>query len=142
MGGQQGVESSARECAPLNHEQQGGRTMSTSLNFTDNETFYKQLFDLETLREEYHIDTGIREAKDLPLRLLHHIGISKEEIAHIQHKVVEESEFMLDFVEPMITKFNEMIGHYKPARDYEFTVEAEDFDTIKIHGRPRTAPTA
>ena len=42
-----------------------------------------------------------------------------------------------DFVEPMVTKFNELIGHYKPARGYEFTVEAEDFDTFKIHGRPQ-----
>jgi hypothetical protein len=38
----------------------------------------------------------------------------------------------------MVVKFNEMIGKYKPARDYEFTVEAEDYDTIKIHGRPKT----
>jgi hypothetical protein len=48
---------------------------------------------------------------------------------------------MENFVEPMVIKFNEMIGHYKPARDYEFTVEAEDYDTIKIHGRPKSATT-
>jgi len=116
--------------------------MGHSLNFTDNETFYQQLLDLETRHEEYNVDTGIMEVKNLPLRLLHHIGLSKEEIAHKQHKVVEESDFMLDFVEPMVTKFNEMIGHYKPARGYEFSVSAEDFDTIKVHGRPQTAPTA
>ena len=116
--------------------------MGTSLKFADNDTFYNQLYDLETRHEDYLVDTGIMEVKDLPLRLLHHIGLSKEEIAHKQHKVVEESDFMLDFVEPMVTKFNEMIGHYKPARGYEFSVEAEDFDTIKIHGRPQSAPTA
>lgn len=116
--------------------------MATHLNFVDNEAFYKQLADLESRNEEYCIETGIREVKDIPLRLLHHIGISKEDIAHRQHKVVEESDFMLDFVEPLIIKFNEMIGHYKPARGYEFTVEAEDFDTFKIHGRPQQAPTA
>ncbi|HWQ35619.1 MAG TPA: hypothetical protein VNQ79_22420 [Blastocatellia bacterium] len=116
--------------------------MGSSLNFANNEDFYKKLLDLESRREEYHIDTGIREVKDLPLRLLHHIGISKEDIAHKQHKVVEESDFMLDFVEPLLTKFNEMIGHYQPARGYEFTVEAEDFDTIKIHGRPQSAPVS
>jgi hypothetical protein len=109
------------------------------LTFADNEAFYKQLLELESRREEYHIDTGVMEVKNLPLRLLHHIGITKEEIAHKQHKVVEESDFMLDFVEPLVTKLNEMIGHYKPARGYEFTVEAEDFDTIKIHGRPQAA---
>ena len=116
--------------------------MGHSLNFADNEAFYQQLLDLEARHEEYNIDTGMTEVKNLPLRLLHHIGLSKEEIAHKQHKVVEESDFMLDFVEPMVTKFNEMIGHYKPARGYEFSVQAEDFDTIKIHGRPQTAPTA
>lgn len=111
--------------------------MGSKLNFTDQESFYKQLLDLEARKEDYDIDTGIMEVKDLPLRLLHHIGISKEEIAHKQHKVVAESDFMLDFVEPMVTKVNEMLGRYKPARGYEFSVEAEDFDTIKIHGRPQ-----
>ena len=115
--------------------------MGTSINFVDNEAFYKQLTELEARHEEYDIETGVREVKDLPLRLLHHIGITKEEIAHKQHKVVEESDFMLDFVEPMIVKFNEMIGHYKPARGYEFSVRAEDFDTIKVHGRPQAART-
>ena len=111
--------------------------MEKHIPFSDNEAFYKQLLDIEAKKEEYFVDTGISEAKDLPLRFLHHIGIGKDDIAHIQHKVVEESDFMLDFVEPMIMKFNEMIGKYKPARDYEFTVQAEDYDTIKIHGRPR-----
>ncbi len=111
--------------------------MGSKLNFTDQENFYKQLLDLEARKEDYEIDTGIMEVKDLPLRLLHHIGISKEEIAHKQHKVVAESDFMLDFVEPMVTKVNEMLGRYKPARGYEFSVEAEDYDTIKIHARPQ-----
>ncbi|HZS07695.1 MAG TPA: hypothetical protein VFD58_22860 [Blastocatellia bacterium] len=116
--------------------------MESSLKFANNDAFYNQLLEMEGRHEEYRIDTGILEVKDLPLRLLHHIGITKEEIAHKQHKVVEESDFMLDFVEPLLTKINAMIGHYKPARGYEFTVEAEDFDTIKVHGRPQTAPTA
>jgi hypothetical protein len=116
--------------------------MEKQLSFADNETFYNQLLEMESRGEEYFIDTGITEAKHLPLRLLHHIGISKDEIAHKQHKVVEESDFMLDFVEPMIVKFNEMIGKYKPARGYEFTIEAEDFDTIKVHGRRQAAVTA
>jgi len=113
--------------------------MEKSLTFIDNEAFYNQLHDLESRKEEYYIDTGISEAKNLPLRLLHHIGITKDEIAHIQHKVVEESAWMENFIEPMVVKFNEMIGKYKPARDYEFTVEAADYDTIKIHGRPKAA---
>lgn len=111
--------------------------MGSSLNFANNEDFYNKLSDLEKQGQEYSIDTGIIDVKDMPLRLLHHIGISKEDIAHQQHKVVEESDFMLDFVEPLVTKINEMIGHYKPARGYEFTVETEGFDTIKIHGRPQ-----
>lgn len=110
--------------------------MGSKLNFTDEETFYKQLLELEARHEDYDIDTGIMEVHKLPLRLLHHIGLSKEEIAHKQHKVVEESDFMLDFVEPMVTKINEAIGRYQPARNYEFNIEAEDFDTIKIHARP------
>lgn len=116
--------------------------MEKQIPFADNDAFYNQLHELESRGEEYFIDTGIMEAKNLPLRLLHHIGISKDEIAHKQRKVVEESDFMLDFVEPMIVRFNEMIGKYKPARGYEFSVEAEDFDTIKVHGRPVAAPTA
>jgi len=42
----------------------------------------------------------------------------------------------------MVVKFNEMIGKYKLARDYEFTVQAEDFDTIKFHARPKEIGTA
>lgn len=116
--------------------------MERRLTFADDDNFYQQLHEHEARNEEYFIDTGIMEAKDLPLRLLHHIGISKDEIAHIQHKVVEESAWMHDFIEPMLIKFNEMMGKYKPARDYEFTVEAEDYDTIKIHGRPKVAVPA
>jgi len=111
--------------------------MEKHIPFTDSDAFYAQLLDMEAKKEEYFVDTGIADAKNLPLRLLHHVGIGKDDIAHIQHKVVEESDFMLDFVEPMIMKFNEMIGKYKPSRDYEFTVQADDYDTIKIHGRPR-----
>ncbi len=113
--------------------------MEKGLTLADNDDFYKQLLDMEAKKEEYYIDTGVTEAKNLPLRLLHHIGITKDDIAHLQHKVVEESAWMHDFIEPMIVKFNEMIGKYTPARNYEFTVEAEDYDTIKIHGRPKTA---
>jgi hypothetical protein len=120
----------------------GGLTMEKSLRFDDNDKFYHQLLDLENRHEDYLIDTGIMEAKDLPLRLLHHVGLSKDEVAHVQHKVVEESAFVHDFLEPMMVKFNEMIGKYKPARGYEFTVEAEDYDTIKIHGRPRATVAA
>jgi len=111
--------------------------MDHSLKFSDTEEFYKHILELEAKKEEYEIDTGIIEVKNLPLRLLHHIGISKDEIAHKQHKVVEESDFMLDFVEPLITKVNEMLGRYQQARDYEFSVRADDFDTIKVHGRPQ-----
>ncbi len=111
--------------------------MGSKLDFTDQENFYQQLLELESRHEAYDLDTGIMEVKKLPLRLLHHIGVTKEEIAHIQHKVVEESDFMLDFVEPMMTKINEMMGRYQPARGYEFSVEAEDYDTIKIHARPQ-----
>ena len=111
--------------------------MSRRLSFTDSEEFYKQLLELETQHEEYSIDTSIREVKGFPLRLLHHIGLTKEEIARKQHKVVEESDFMLDFVEPVVMKLNAMMGRYQPARNYEFAVEAEDFDTIKIHARPQ-----
>jgi hypothetical protein len=112
--------------------------MEKSLTFADNDSFYQQLLDLEARREEYVIDTGVSEAAKLPLRLMHHVGISKDDVAHVQHKVVEESALMHDFVEPLIVKFNEMLGKYKPARDYEFTVQAEDYDSIKIHGRPKT----
>jgi hypothetical protein len=120
----------------------GGQTMEKSLTFADNDAFYKQLLELESQKEEYLIDTGIMEAKHLPLRLVHHVGLTKDEIAHVQHKVVEEPAWMAEIVEPMLIKFNEMIGKYRPARDYEFTVEAQDFDTIKIHGRPKTIAPA
>jgi hypothetical protein len=120
----------------------GGQTMEKGLTFADKDAFYKELLDLESRKEAYLIDTGIMEAKNLPLRLVHHIGLTKDEIAHVQHKVVEESAWMHEFVEPMLIKFNEMIGKYQTARDYEFTVEAEDFDTIKIHGRPKAAASA
>jgi len=116
--------------------------MEKSLTFADNDSFYNQLIELESRNEPYCIDTGVSEAKNLPLRLMHHVGISKDDVAHVQHKVVEESAFMHDFVEPMVVKFNEMMGKFKPARDYEFTVEAEDYDTIKIHGRSRVAGAA
>jgi hypothetical protein len=115
--------------------------MEKSLTFSDSDNFYQQLLDLESRKEEYVVDTGIMEAKSLPLRLLHHVGISKDDVAHVQHKAVNEPAWMENFVEPMVIKFNEMIGHYKPARDYEFTVEADDYDTIKIHGRPKSATT-
>ncbi len=113
--------------------------MGSKLNFTDQENFYSQLLELEAKKEAYDVDTGIMEVKNLPLRLLHHIGISKEEIAHKQHKMIEESDFMLDFVEPMVTKLNTMIGRFQEARGYEFSVEADDYDTIKIHAHPRTS---
>lgn len=116
--------------------------MEKSLTFTDNEAFYKQLLEMESRNEDYCIDTGVSEAKKLPLRLMHHIGVSKDEVAHAQHKVVEESALMHDFVEPMVVKFNEMLGKYQPARNYEFTVEAEDYDTIKIHARPKAGVAA
>jgi hypothetical protein len=116
--------------------------MEKSLTFADKDAFYKELLDLESRKEEYLIDTGIMEAKNLPLRLVHHIGLTKDEIAHVQHKVVEEPAWMHEFIEPMLIKFNEMIGKYQSARDYEFTIEAEDFDTIKIHGRPKIAVSA
>ncbi|MFN0084113.1 MAG: hypothetical protein ACKVX9_01885 [Blastocatellia bacterium] len=112
--------------------------MEKSLTFADNESFYNQLMDLESRNEPYLVDTGVREAAKLPLRLMHHVGISKDEVAHVQHKVVEEGAIMHDFIEPLLVRFNELIGKYKPARGYEFTVQAEDYDTIKIHGRPRT----
>ena len=113
--------------------------MEQPLTFADSETFYRQLTDLEAKGADYVVDTGIMEAAKLPLRLLHHVGISKDDIAHTQHKVVEEGALMHDFIEPMIVKFNEMTGKYRPARGYEFTVQAEDYDTIKIHGRPNGA---
>ncbi|MCG3161161.1 MAG: hypothetical protein JMDDDDMK_02279 [Acidobacteria bacterium] len=115
--------------------------MEKSLTFNDNEAFYKQLLDIESRNEEYCVDTGVMEATGLPLRLLHHVGISKDDVAHAQHKGVGGPGWMQDFVEPMVVKFNEMIGKYKPARDYEFTIQAEDYDTIKIHGRPKAAET-
>jgi len=120
----------------------GGKTMEKSLTFNDKDSFYQELLEIESRNEEYCVDTGIMEARNLPLRLLHHIGLSKDDIAHAQHKAVSgESAWMQDYVEPMFVKFNEMIGKYKPARNYEFTIQAEDFDTIKIHGRPREIGT-
>jgi len=117
--------------------------MEKSLTFSDKEAFYSELLELESRKEEYCVDTGIMEARYLPLRLLHHVGLSKDDVAHVQHKAVSgESVWMQDYVEPVVVKFNEMIGKYKPARDYEFTVQAEDFDTIKIHGRPKEIGTA
>ena len=50
--------------------------MGSKLNFTDQENFYRQLLELEAKKEAYDVDTGITEVKNLPLRLLHHIGIS------------------------------------------------------------------
>jgi hypothetical protein len=116
--------------------------MEKSLTFDNKETFYTHLLELESRKEEYCVDTGILEARYLPLRLLHHVGLSKDDIAHAQHKAVGGgSAWMQDFVEPVVVKFNEMIGKYKLASDYEFTVQAEDYDTIKIHGRPREIGT-
>ncbi|HEU0174599.1 MAG TPA: hypothetical protein VFV58_10080 [Blastocatellia bacterium] len=116
--------------------------MEKSLTFNDQDTFYIELLDLESRKEEYCVETGIMEARYLPLRLLHHVGLSKDDIAHAQHKAVGGgSAWMQDYVEPMVVKFNEMIGKYKLASNYEFTVQAEDFDTIKIHGRPREIGT-
>ena len=66
--------------------------MKDTINFVDNDAFYDQLLQMEARGEEYFIDTGIPHAKDIPLRLLHHVGTSKDDIAHLQHKVVEESE--------------------------------------------------
>ncbi|MBO0800077.1 MAG: hypothetical protein J2P31_14750, partial [Blastocatellia bacterium] len=63
--------------------------MEKGLTFADNDAFYRQLLDLESQKEEYLIDTGMTDAKNLPLRLVHHIGLTKDEIAHAQHKVVE-----------------------------------------------------
>ncbi len=111
--------------------------MEKSLTFSDNDAFYKQLLDMESRKEEYCVDTGIMEANGLPLRLLHHVGISKDDVAHVQHKGMGASGWMHDLLDPMVVKFNEMIGKYQPARDYEFTIQAEDYDTIKIHGRPK-----
>lgn len=113
--------------------------MEKALTYADNDNFYKQLLEMEARREEYVIDTGVMEAAKLPLRLMHHVGISKDDVAHVQHKVVEESALMHDYIEPFLMKFNEMTGKYVPARDYEFTVQAEDYDTIRIHGRPKAA---
>jgi len=117
--------------------------MEKSLTYNDNDAFYKQLLEIESRKEEYCVDTGIMEAKSLPLRLLHHVGVSKDEVAHVQHKAVSgESAWMQDYVEPMVIKFNEMIGKYQLARDYEFTIQAEDYDTIKIHARPKEVGAA
>jgi hypothetical protein len=117
--------------------------MGKSLTYSDKETFYSELLELESRKEEYCVDTGVLEARYLPLRLLHHVGLSKDDVAHAQHKAVGGgSAWMQDYVEPMVVKFNEMIGKYIPANDYEFSVQAEDFDTIKIHGRPKEIGSA
>src|SRR5262245_1147379 len=117
--------------------------MEKSLTFSDKETFYSELLEIESRKEEYCVDTGIMEARYLPLRLLHHVGLSKDDVAHAQHKAVAASAWMQDYVEPMVVKFNEMIGKYKPANDYEVTVQAEEYDTTTIHGRPKeVGPTA
>lgn len=113
--------------------------MEKALTFANNDEFYNQLLEMEARKEEYFIDTGILEVKDLPLRLINHIGITKDEIAHLQHKALEDNVWVHEYLEPVIVKFNEMIGRYQPARDYEFTVQAEDYDTIKVHGRPKSA---
>jgi hypothetical protein len=112
--------------------------MERAISLTNNDAFYHHLLELEAEREEYFIETEIREVKDLPLRLLHHVGITKEEIAHLQHKALEESVWVHEYLEPLVTRFNEMVGRYVPARNYEFTVQAEDYDTIKIHARPKS----
>lgn len=111
--------------------------MKKALTFSNTDQFFHQLHELESLRQDYSIDTGILEVRDLPLRLINHIGISKEEIAHLQHKALEESVWVHEYLEPVMERFSEMIGRYLPARDYEFTVEAEDYDTIRFHGRPK-----
>ena len=116
--------------------------MEKALTFADTEDFYKQLLDAEERREEYVVDTGVAEAAKLPVRFMHHVGISKDDVAHVQHKVVEESALMHEFIEPLLVKFNEMTGKYIPAREYEFTVQADDYDSIKIHGRPKEAAQA
>ncbi|NOT59344.1 MAG: hypothetical protein HOP19_03865 [Acidobacteria bacterium] len=118
------------------------QTPTLALTFADSDNFDKQLMEMEAKGADYVVDTGIMEAAKLPLRLVQHVGISKDDIAHTQHKVVEESAIMHDFIEPMIVKFNEMTGKFTPARNYEFTVQAEDYDTIKIHGRPKAAMAA
>ena len=58
--------------------------MEKSLTYSDNDAFYQQLLDMETRHEAYSIDTGVMEAGKMPLRLLHHIGISKDEIDDTQ----------------------------------------------------------
>ena len=95
--------------------------MERSLSFTDNEQFYQQLIELESRNEEYFIDTGIMEVKNLPLRLLHHIGLSKEEIAPKPPTVVEASDCMRDCREPLVSTFIAMIGTYTAAGSFGFT---------------------
>lgn len=110
--------------------------MEKVLTLSNTDQFYQQLLEMEARQEEYTIDTGHLDVKDLPLRLINHIGITKDEIAHLQHKVIEENVWVHEYLEPVLTKFNEMIGRYQPARSYEFSVLVEDYDTIKVHGRP------
>ena len=89
--------------------------------------------------QRYDLVVGIEGAAgDSELRSWIFIGaVFINVIAHVQHKVVEESALMHDYIEPLLVKFNEMTGKYIPARAYEFTVQAEDYDSIKIHGRPK-----
>ena len=113
--------------------------MEKALTFANTDEFFHQLSEMESRQEEYYIDTGVLEVKDLPLRLINHVGISKDEIAHLQHKALEDNVWIHEYLEPVLSRFNEMIGRYVPARGYEFTVEAEDYDTIRFHGRPKMA---
>src|SRR4029434_11329561 len=100
--------------------------MEKSLTFNDKEVFYSELLELESRKEEYCVDTGIMEARYLPLRLLHHVGLSKDDVAHAQHKAVGgESAWMQNYVEPLVVKFNQVIGKYKTTRDCDFTLQAE-----------------
>ena len=111
--------------------------MEKALTFSNTDHLYHHLLEMESRREEYLIDTGILEVKGLPLRLLNHTGITRDEIIHLQHKALEDNVWIHQYLEPVMEKFNEMIGRYQPARDYEFTVQTEDYDTIKFHARPR-----
>jgi hypothetical protein len=111
--------------------------MEKVLTFSDSDQFYHQLLEMESRREEYRLDTGVLEVKALPLRLLNHVGIAKDEIAHLQHKALAENVWFHEYLEPVLEKFNLMTGRYQPARDYEFTVETGDYETIKFHGRPK-----
>ncbi len=80
-------------------------------------TFMHDCASLKRATRSTTLTLELWRVQHLPLQLLHHTGLSKEEIAYKQHKVVEESDFMLDFVEPMITRINEMIGFYQPRAE-------------------------